>query len=103
MTQPARPRPTVPDYATTIIGALELSERKWVVAVQLPGLKRHSRHVLEARCDDLVAKLGFASIPLFPSIADEAIFCPRVRKRPCAPRARTISEGGSHLDNCRLV
>jgi hypothetical protein len=23
--------------------------------------------------------------------------------RPCAPRARTISEGGSHLDNCRLV
>ena len=53
MTQPARPRPTVPDYATTIIGALELSERKWVVAVQLPGLKRHSRHVLEARCDDL--------------------------------------------------
>ena len=25
------------------------------------------------------------------------------RFRPCAPRARTISEGGSHLDNCRLV
>jgi transposase len=23
--------------------------------------------------------------------------------RPCAPRARTISEGGSHPDNCRLV
>ena len=25
------------DYDTTIIGALELSESKWVLAVQLPG------------------------------------------------------------------
>jgi len=25
------------------------------------------------------------------------------RDWPCAPRARTISEGGSHPDNCRLV
>jgi transposase len=36
------------DYNSTIIGALELSEKKWVLAVQLPGVSRHSRHVLEA-------------------------------------------------------
>jgi transposase len=27
------------------IGALELSEKKWVLAVQFPGVKRHTRHV----------------------------------------------------------
>jgi hypothetical protein len=26
------------DYSTTIIGALELSEKKWVLAVQQPGV-----------------------------------------------------------------
>ena len=26
------------DYNSTIIGALELSEKKWVLAVQLPGV-----------------------------------------------------------------
>jgi len=31
------------DYNSTIIGALELSERKWVLAVQLPGVSRYSR------------------------------------------------------------
>jgi len=31
------------DYNSTIIGALELSEKKWVLAVQLPGVGRHSR------------------------------------------------------------
>ena len=36
------------DYNSTIIGALELSEKKWVLAVQLPGVDRHSRHVLDA-------------------------------------------------------
>jgi len=36
------------DYNATIIGALELSEKKWVLAVQLPGVDRHSRHVLDA-------------------------------------------------------
>ena len=35
------------DYNSTIIGALELSEKKWVLAVQLPGVDRHSRHVLD--------------------------------------------------------
>jgi hypothetical protein len=32
------------DYDSTISGALELSEKKWVLAVQLPGVSRHSRH-----------------------------------------------------------
>ena len=36
------------DYNSTIIGALELSEKKWVLAVQLPGVDRHSRHVPDA-------------------------------------------------------
>ena len=41
MTQFIRPAPAVPDYDSTIIGALELSEKKWVLAVQLPGVRRH--------------------------------------------------------------
>jgi len=53
MAQPASPITPVLDYSTTIIGALELSERKWVLAVQLPGNNRHSRHSLEASCGDL--------------------------------------------------
>src|ERR1700731_2111194 len=50
MTQPRRPAPrsAALDYDSTIIGALEMSEKKWVLAVQLPGVKRHTRHVLEA-------------------------------------------------------
>ncbi len=43
------------DYNSTIIGALELSEKKWVIAVQLPGVSRHSRHVLEACGDGLAS------------------------------------------------
>jgi transposase len=43
------------DYNSTIIGALELSEKKWVLAVQLPGVRRHSRHVLEACGDGLAS------------------------------------------------
>jgi transposase len=55
MTQFTRPTPATPDYDSTIIGALELSEKKWVLAVQLPGVKRHSRHVVEARGEELFA------------------------------------------------
>ena len=40
MTQFARPTPAAADYDSTIIGALELSEKKWVLAVQLPGVNR---------------------------------------------------------------
>src|SRR5271166_2736833 len=43
------------DYDSTIIGALELSEKKWVLAVQLPGVYRHSRHMLDACGDSLVS------------------------------------------------
>ena len=43
------------DYNSTIIGALELSEKKWVLAVQLPGVSRHSRHALDACGDGLVS------------------------------------------------
>ena len=45
----------VVDYSSTIIGALELSEKKWVLAVQLPGVSRHSRHVLDVCGDTLVS------------------------------------------------
>src|ERR1700751_4423664 len=43
------------DYNSTIIGALEFSKKKWVLAVQLPGVSRHSRHVLEACGDGLAS------------------------------------------------
>jgi hypothetical protein len=36
------------EYNSTIIGALELGEKKWVLAVQLPGVDRHLKHVLDA-------------------------------------------------------
>jgi len=35
------------DYDSTMIGGLELSSEKWVFAVRLPGVKKHSRHVVE--------------------------------------------------------
>src|SRR3984893_5990112 len=47
------PMPIALDYDTTIIGALELSGNKWVLAVQLPGVKRHTRHVLGANGEEL--------------------------------------------------
>jgi len=55
MTQPASSITPVLDYGVTIIGALELSGKSWVLAVQLPGVKRHSKHVLGPSCEDLVA------------------------------------------------
>lgn len=36
------------DYDSTMIGALELSSKKWLFAVQLPGSRKHTRHVVEA-------------------------------------------------------
>ena len=55
MTQPERPAPRCAalNYDATIIGALEMSEKKWVLAVQLPGVKRHTRHVLGASGEEL--------------------------------------------------
>jgi transposase len=57
MTQPGRPAPTSAalNYDSTIIGALEMSDKKWVLAVQLPGVKRHTRHVLEASGEELAS------------------------------------------------
>jgi len=55
MAQFAKPKLATSDYDNTIIGALELSEKKWVLAVQVPGIERHSRHMLEARGDELTA------------------------------------------------
>jgi transposase len=46
---------TALDYDSIIIGALELSEKKWVMAVQLPGVGRHSRHVLDGCGDKLIS------------------------------------------------
>ena len=43
------------DYDSTIYGALELSDKKWVLAVQLPGVDRHSRHLVEADIGKLMA------------------------------------------------
>jgi transposase len=48
MCQFSRSTQAAVDYNSTIIGALELSEKKWVLAVQLAGVDRHSRHVLDA-------------------------------------------------------
>ena len=55
MCQFSGPTQAALDYNSTIIGALELSEKKWVLAVQLPGVSRHSRHVLEACGDGLAS------------------------------------------------
>lgn len=60
------------DYNSTIVGALELSEKKWVLAVQLPGVSRHSRHILDARGDGVVS------------------FVERLKAR-CAAAGRTIA------------
>src|ERR1700719_1046941 len=55
MCQFSGPTQAALDYNSTVIGALELSEKKWVLAVQLPGVSRHSRHVLEACGDGLAS------------------------------------------------
>ena len=55
MCQFSGPTQAALDYNSTIIGALELSEKKWVLAVQLPGVSRHSRHLLEACGDGLAS------------------------------------------------
>ena len=55
MCQFSGPTQAALDYNSAIIGALELSEKKWVLAVQLPGVSRYSRHVLEACGDGLVS------------------------------------------------
>jgi hypothetical protein len=50
MTQPGRPAPTSAalDYDSTIIGALEMSDKKWVLAVQLLQALQIGQHGLGA-------------------------------------------------------
>ena len=43
------------DYDSTIIGSLELSSTKWLFAAQVPGVARHSRYILSANGDELMA------------------------------------------------
>ncbi len=43
------------DYDSTMIAALELSSKKWVFAVQLPGSKKHTKHVVEPNGPALAA------------------------------------------------
>ena len=50
------------DYDSTMISALELSSKKWVFAVQLPGVNKHTRHVL--------APNGAALVPRFHETAE---------------------------------
>jgi transposase len=53
------------DYDSTLIGALELSSKKWVFAVQLPGSKKHSRQVVEpngAALAELIGRLKTRSL-----------------------------------------
>jgi len=35
------------DYDSTLIGALELSSKKWVLAIQSPGSRKHTKYVVE--------------------------------------------------------
>ena len=76
------PRSPLPITIVPSLELLELSEKKWVLAVQLPGVKRHSRHVVEARGDELAA------------------FVERLKAR-CAPRGLAINQGYSILAAAR--
>ena len=87
------------DYNSTIIGALELSEKKWVLAVQMPGVSRHSRHVLEA-CGD-----GLASFVerLKARCAAAGRRRPRVARTP-GRQGRARQDRGAHFElDCALV
>jgi hypothetical protein len=77
MAQLVKPQLAAPDYDSTIIGALELSEKKWVLAVQVPGVKRHSRYVVEARGDELTALIE-RLILLRHELLWQAIFAGRI-------------------------
>jgi hypothetical protein len=54
------------DYDSTIIGALELSEKKRGLAVQLPGVRRYSRQRARRWGGLRLSRLGSA-----PSFADQ--------------------------------
>jgi len=45
------------DYDGTMIRALDLSSKKWVFAVQLPGSRKHTRRIMELNGPALAALL----------------------------------------------
>ncbi|WP_156967608.1 hypothetical protein [Methylosinus sp. PW1] len=45
------------DYDNTLIGALELSSKKWVFAVQVPGSRKHTKYTVEPNGPALAALL----------------------------------------------
>jgi hypothetical protein len=102
MCQFSGPTQAALDYNSTIIGALELSEKKWVLAVQLPGVSRHSRHVLEACGDGLASFVerqgqvrgGGWPEPLTPEL-----------RRPTSPMVATIrlESSRSPVASCMLL
>ncbi len=89
----------------TLIAVVEVSQSSWLVAAIVPGVSRQplKKHAADEksllkllfRWRDKAAKGGH-------QIARIAVACEAGRDGfwLCAPRARTISEGGSHLDNC---
>jgi len=96
------------DYDSTIIGALEMSEKKWVLAVQLPGVCRHSRHVLGAlRTWPLAARQKKPTrrhkrlLPVVPRPASwvsmtRAIFRPAAVRLPAQPHPREFDHRRPH-------
>jgi hypothetical protein len=42
-------------HDSTMFGALELSSKKWMFAVQLPGSAKHTRNVVESNGPALAA------------------------------------------------
>ncbi|MBU3890739.1 hypothetical protein FM996_04920 [Methylosinus sporium] len=45
------------DYDSTLIGALESSSKKWIVAVQVPGSRKHTKYVVEPNAPALTTLL----------------------------------------------
>jgi transposase len=53
LSEKSLPAPAAVNFDKTIVGALELSRNKWVLAVQLPGTTRHTRYTLQANVGEL--------------------------------------------------
>ena len=52
------PHPIVPDYDCTLVVAIELSNKSWVLAAQVPGLARvKAKQTIEPTVEALLAAL----------------------------------------------
>ncbi len=50
--------PTAPDYDRTLVLAIELSNKSWVLAAQVPGLPRvKAKRTIETTADALLAAI----------------------------------------------